>query len=144
MIYDVGNLMSWFRKGTKWLIYSQSFTRCVAWERIKGYYDWFWGSLWLTVDCQALIKFYWVYYWSPNKCLSCMFVLWCLTPLSTIISVISWRSVLLVEETGGPGKNHRSIKGHWQTLSHNVVYIALSGSRTHNISGDRHWLHRYL
>ena len=23
------------------------------------------------------------------------------------ISVISWRSVLLVEETGGPGENHR-------------------------------------
>ena len=26
-----------------------------------------------------------------------------------IISVISWRSVLLAEETGGPGKNHRPI-----------------------------------
>jgi uncharacterized DUF497 family protein len=24
------------------------------------------------------------------------------------ISVISWRSVLLVEETGGPGENHQS------------------------------------
>jgi hypothetical protein len=28
------------------------------------------------------------------------------------ISVISWRSVLLVEETGGPGENHRPIAGH--------------------------------
>jgi hypothetical protein len=26
------------------------------------------------------------------------------------ISVISWRSVLLVEETGGPGKNHRYLE----------------------------------
>jgi hypothetical protein len=25
------------------------------------------------------------------------------------ISVISWRSVLLVEETGGPGENHRPV-----------------------------------
>ena len=28
------------------------------------------------------------------------------------ISVISWRSVLLVEETGGPGENHRPIASH--------------------------------
>jgi len=34
------------------------------------------------------------------------------------ISVISWRSVLLVEETG---ENHRPVASHWQTLSHNVV-----------------------
>jgi hypothetical protein len=37
------------------------------------------------------------------------------------ISVISWRSVLLVEETGVPGENHRSFASHRQTLSHNVV-----------------------
>jgi hypothetical protein len=37
------------------------------------------------------------------------------------ISVISWRSVLLWEETEGPGENHRSVASHWQTLSHNVV-----------------------
>ena len=28
------------------------------------------------------------------------------------ISVISWRSVLLVEETGGPGENHRPVASH--------------------------------
>jgi hypothetical protein len=37
------------------------------------------------------------------------------------ISVISWRSVLLVEEDGVPGENHRPFESHWQTLSHNVV-----------------------
>ena len=37
------------------------------------------------------------------------------------ISVISWRSVLLVEETGVPGENHRPAACHWQILSHNVV-----------------------
>ena len=37
------------------------------------------------------------------------------------ISVISWRSVLLMEETGVPGENHQPVEGHWQTLSHNVV-----------------------
>ena len=35
------------------------------------------------------------------------------------ISVILWRSVLSVEETGVPGENHR------QSLSHNVVHMYL-------------------
>jgi hypothetical protein len=42
-----------------------------------------------------------------------------------IISIILWWSVLLVEVTGGPGKNHRSVTSHWQILSHNVLYLAL-------------------
>jgi len=37
------------------------------------------------------------------------------------ISVISRRSVVLVEETGVPGENHRPIASHWETLSHNVA-----------------------
>jgi hypothetical protein len=53
------------------------------------------------------------------------------------ISVISWRSVLLVEETG---ENHRPAASHCHALSHNVVSSTsrLSGVRTHNVSGDRH------
>jgi hypothetical protein len=36
-----------------------------------------------------------------------------------------------------------SIASHWQTLSHNVVSSTprLSEIRTHNVSGDRYWLH---
>jgi hypothetical protein len=37
------------------------------------------------------------------------------------ISIISWWSVLLVEETGVPGENHRPVTSHWQTLSLNAV-----------------------
>ena len=37
------------------------------------------------------------------------------------ISVISWCSVLLLEETGVPGESHRPTVSHWQTLSHNAV-----------------------
>ena len=37
------------------------------------------------------------------------------------ISVILWRSVLLVKETGVPGENHWPAASHWRTLSHNVV-----------------------
>ena len=46
------------------------------------------------------------------------------------ISVISWWSVLLVEETG---EHHRPVSSHWQNLSHNVVHLALIEIRTHNI-----------
>ena len=37
------------------------------------------------------------------------------------ISVLSWRSVSLVEETRVPGENHRPVASHRQTLSHNAV-----------------------
>jgi len=37
------------------------------------------------------------------------------------ISVISWLSVLLVEETGVIGEKHRPVTSHWQTFSHHVV-----------------------
>ena len=52
------------------------------------------------------------------------------------ISFISWRSVLLVEETGVPWENHRPAASHWQTLSHNVVSSTprLSRIRTHNVT----------
>jgi hypothetical protein len=41
------------------------------------------------------------------------------------ITVFLWQSVLVVEETGGSRENHRPVLSHWQTLSHNVVLLAL-------------------
>jgi hypothetical protein len=37
------------------------------------------------------------------------------------ISVISWRPVLLVEETRVHGEKDRYVTSHWHTLSHNIV-----------------------
>jgi hypothetical protein len=55
------------------------------------------------------------------------------------ISVILWRSVLLMEETRVPRESHRYFASHWQTLSHNVV-SSMNGVRTQNIGGNRYWL----
>ena len=54
-----------------------------------------------------------------------------------IISFISWRLVLLVEETG---ENYQLAASHCQTLSHTVLSSThrLSGIRAHNVSGDRY------
>ena len=58
------------------------------------------------------------------------------------ILVILLQSVSLMKETG---ENHQPAVSHWQTLSHNVVSSTphLNGIQIH-VSGDRHWLHRWL
>jgi len=60
------------------------------------------------------------------------------------ISVLTWRPVLLVEETGVPEENHWPATSHWQTLSHNVVSSTPCHEQiwTRNFCGDRHWLQR--
>jgi hypothetical protein len=50
------------------------------------------------------------------------------------ILVISRQSVLLVEETGIPGENHRPAVSHWQTLSHNVVSSTPHHKRDSSVS----------
>jgi hypothetical protein len=42
------------------------------------------------------------------------------------ISVISWQSILLVEETAVPKENHWLVTSQLQTLSHNVVSSTLA------------------
>ena len=55
------------------------------------------------------------------------------------ISVVSWRSVLLVEETKVHEESHRPAASHSQTISHNVVSSArrLNEIRNHIVGGDR-------
>ena len=67
----------------------------------------------------------------------CLFVWWCLTPLSTKVQLYRggqfncWRT------------RRKPVVSHWQTLSYNVVHFALIEIRTCNISGKRHWIKRF-
>ena len=45
------------------------------------------------------------------------FNFWCFNATFNNISVISWRPVLVVEEDGVPGENHRPWASNWLTLS---------------------------
>jgi hypothetical protein len=80
--------------------------------------------------------------WTDNTIAKRLVGLVGLTPLSTIFQLYRdgqiywWRKPVDLEN------NHRPVASHWQTLSHNVVHLALIEIRTHNISGDWHWLHR--
>jgi hypothetical protein len=71
-------------------------------------------------------------------------VLWCLTPLSTIFQLYRGSQFYWWRKPQKPRENHQPTTSHWQTLSLNVVHLALSGIRTHNINGDRHRLNKVV
>jgi hypothetical protein len=52
------------------------------------------------------------------------------------ISVISWVSVLLVEETGVPRENHDLLQITGKL--YHIMLDGLGGIRPHNVSGDRY------
>jgi hypothetical protein len=104
-------------------------------------FEWLWHSntyLYQWQDTGTLILRYSLRSNAESWINSLLFV--CLVVFNAIfnnISVISRLSVLLVEETGGHRENHRPVVSHWQTLSHNVVHLALIDIWTPTTIGSR-------
>ena len=100
----------------------------------------------LSFDLRILITHlvYSIYFhcpkWQKDKTIATGLGLWCLTPLSPIFHLYHdgqfywWRK---------PEKITNLPQVTWQALSHNVV-SSLSGIRTNNFNGNRHWLHKYI
>jgi hypothetical protein len=60
------------------------------------------------------------------------------------ISAISLRLVLLMEETGVPGENHRPAASHAQMLSHNVVSSTPRLSRVQTYTYQYRYLYLFV
>jgi hypothetical protein len=92
--------------------------------------------------CQSQLVF--ILILVPIDQISRMWLVWIygVAPFSTIFQFISW-SVSLMDETEILGENHLwQVTDEFYHIMLHHVHLTMNRARTHNVSGDRHRLHR--
>ena len=68
-----------------------------------------------------VVKAYFIFFYMLNILIGLGLMVFNITFNNISVNVISWQSVLLVEESRVPGENHWPVTSNWQTLSHNIA-----------------------
>ena len=129
------------RNNWKWLLHIKNWTKMChqeeTWNILIPIPRWREDLKWFPMKLYVG-RYSWIFEHGKVIEFSFMVGLWCLTPLSTL-SVISWWSVLLVQET------RINLLQVTEKLYHIMLYrihLAMNRVRTHNFSGYRHWFNR--
>ena len=127
-----------YHRSVVYLLHPHTISRFPSWRNCTPQRNWL-PFFYLGVQIHIFQMQYWVLWIFIKKPRVMVF-----NATFKNISVVLWRSVLLMEEIRVPGKTTDlpKVTDKLYLIMLYLVHLAMSGIRTHNINGDRHWLGR--